>query len=131
MSRTDVHAPAWVKERDPAWRSCFKESHNHSWHIYGYEKRKDRPGLDLYKPIWKRVDRCDLDVYLAARGWVRTACQIVYAHRGRNIFCGCGMCTGKDDRKLGNRSDRQRTKRLIRSGRWDEDMVSQRGRCRY
>lgn len=120
MSRTDVHAPAWVKERDPLWRSNHRESHNHLWQRVGSEKVVYEDGRIHWEPIWEKVERCDLDVYLAAREWVRTACRIEYVHTGRNIYCGCNMCTGKIYRKLSRKADRTQTKRLLRSGRWDD-----------
>lgn len=128
MSRTDVHAPAWVKERDPAWRTHYTEDHNHSWHSVGHEKITTPDGHTTYKTIWKKVERCDLDEYLAANSWVRTACQIRLISRGRNIDCGCHLCTGQIYRRLGNRSDRQKAKRLLRDGRWDEAAVVRRSR---
>src|SRR5690606_9708720 len=120
-SRTDVHAPGWVKERDPLWRDCFKEDHNHSWYVTGHEKVTDSEGRVRWASIWKKVERCDLDVYLKDVDFrVRTACSIVYSHKGRNIHCGCNLCTNQVGRRLANRSDRQKAKRALRDGRWDE-----------
>jgi hypothetical protein len=129
MSRTDVHAPAWVKERDPAWRSHYTEDHNHSWHSVGHEKVLSEDGHPTWKTIWKKVERCDLDEYLAANSWVRTACQIRLISRGRNIDCGCNMCTGQIHRRLGRRAERQTTKRLLRDQRWDD--IQGKHRWRY
>jgi hypothetical protein len=83
MSRTDVHAPWWVKERDPLWRDHFVEHHDHSTSV------------------------CDLAAYLAAGNtWTSTTCYITWTPRRRNIGCGCRMCTGQHGRKLGRRQQR-------------------------
>jgi hypothetical protein len=83
MSRTDVHAPWWVKERDPGWRGHFAEDHDHS------------------------TGPCDLARRVAAgRNWVRTRCSIVLVNRRRNIGCGCPLCTGQAGRKRGRRQER-------------------------
>jgi hypothetical protein len=83
MSRTDVHRPAWVQERDPELRHLFVEYHDH------------------------RAGRCDLDVYLSTPGWVRTTCSVRYVG-GRNIYCGCHLCTGQPGRRLAHRQERTR-----------------------
>ncbi|HEY6019328.1 MAG TPA: hypothetical protein VIY48_05315 [Candidatus Paceibacterota bacterium] len=90
MSRTDVHTPYWVKKNDPAWRDFFIERHDHT-----------RGECTLH-----------LDSF---RG-----CYLGDSYRGKNIHCGCGMCTGQITRRLDRRSERQRSKRLIKDGRWDE-----------
>jgi len=122
MSRTDVHAPNWVKERDPLWRDQYKEVHNHGWHITGSVKHVDEDGYVSYKPVGRKVERCELDDYLNVRecGYVRTACYVTLAPGCRNICCGCNMCTGKIYRKLSRKVDRSRTKRLLRKGSWDD-----------
>src|SRR5689334_10105567 len=120
MSRTDVHAPEWVKERDPLWRDQYKEVHNHGWHTTGSQKHVDEDGYVSYRPIGRRVERCELEDYLAAREWVRTACYITLRPGCRNICCGCQMCTGQFYRKLSRKADRSRTKRLLRAQRWDD-----------
>jgi len=91
MSRTDVHAPNWVKERDPAWRHYFVEDHDHS------------------------SGDCDLNAYLAGRQRKRTRCTIRWRARGRNICCGCPMCTGKEWRKMDRRQERYEGRRLARN----------------
>lgn len=120
MSRTDVHAPNWVKERDPLWRDQFKEVHNHGWLSDGSEKHVDEDGYTSYKRTWRKVERCELDIYLSARQWVRTACYVTLAPGCRNICCGCNMCTGQTFRKLSRKVDRLQTRRLLRSERWDD-----------
>ena len=65
MSRTDVHAPSWVKARDPLWRANYVEDHNHSWYSTGHERAQDEDGSWCYRSIWARVERCDLDVFVA------------------------------------------------------------------
>ncbi len=131
MSRTDVHAPAWVKERDPLWRAHYVEDHNHAQYVIGHEKRNTEDGHTYYASIWKMVERCDLDEYLAARGWARTACHIRMINAGRNVGCGCRMCTGQTWRKFGNRTERYTTKKLLRADRWDEVGGSRRQWSRY
>lgn len=128
MSRTDVHAPSWVKERDPAWRANYTEVHNHHQHIVGHEKHTDAEGHTSYRAIYQRVEECQLPVFLAAHKWVRTSCYISYVHTGRNIHCGCHLCTGHQGRRLANRVDRQRARRLLREGRFDEVVAPRRQR---
>lgn len=120
MSRTDVHAPAWVKQRDPLWRSHYVESHNHAWYSVGHEKVTSEGGYPTWRTIWEKVERCDLDDYLAATGWIRTACQIRLRSFGRNIDCGCHLCTDHFWHRLSNRASRHQAKKLLRSGRWED-----------
>lgn len=124
MSRTDVHAPGWVKERDPLWRANHREHHNHHQYVIGHEKVKTEDGHTKYKPIWKKVERCDLDDYLALRGWsyTRTACSIQFWSNGRNVHCGCNLCTNFIGRRHDRRVGRQKAKRDLRAGRWDEGL---------
>jgi hypothetical protein len=98
MSRTDVHAPNWVKERDPAWRNVFKEYHDH------------------------RTGPCDIEKFRASKGsfWWRprlfTRCSTTFTSCGRNIFCGCGMCTNQTGRRTQIKSSRvmwNKAKRLV------------------
>lgn len=102
MSRTDVHRPAWVKERDPAMRSQFRAHHNHA------------------------TGPCDLDAHMAAKGWTRTRCYPTYIG-GRNIYCGCKMCTGQPWRKLAHRKDRVRWRasrcELMQASVADRDII--------
>lgn len=119
-----------MKERDPLWRTHYAEDHNHAWHSVGHEKAYTEDGHTIWKTIWKKVEHCDLDQYLAARGWIRTACQIRLVRNGRNIDCGCQLCTGQAWRRLGNRIERHRTKQLLHAERWDE-VGGHRRRWRY
>jgi hypothetical protein len=91
MSRTDVHAPGWAKGRDPAWRNHFVGVHDH------------------------RYGPCDLAVFLTARGWVQTRCSTRYVG-GRNIYCGCNMCTGGSWRRADRRRARHTWSRARRDG---------------
>jgi hypothetical protein len=102
MSRTDVHVPHWVKEKDPLWRRHFVEVHNHE------------------------NGTCDLHLRLEARGWIRTRCYINIHWQGRQIHCGCKMCTNQIGRRLGNRRERHDAKRAIRKGAWDFDHAHRR-----
>lgn len=84
MSRTDIHRPGWVKERDPHMRRVMLTEHRH----------QDGP--------------CDLDVWLKSKGWSHeTRCYVRYIG-SRNIYCGCRMCTMHDYVKIGNGKDRMR-----------------------
>jgi hypothetical protein len=102
MSRTDVHRPGWVKERDPHLRHLFREHHNHA------------------------TGPCDLQDYLTGQGWTRTRCYLAYTG-GRNIFCGCQLCTEQHGRKLARRQERSwwRTarQRLLAAAPQDRDAV--------
>lgn len=102
MSRTDVHAPGWVKQRDPLWRDHFQERHNHE------------------------RGPCDLELSLTARDWIRTRCYIAWRWRGRRIYCGCRMCTEQIGRRISNRRERHDAKRALRQGAWDLDHGRQR-----
>lgn len=100
MSRTDVHVPYRVKRLQPEWRHFFVEYHDH----------RNRP--------------CNFD---PANDW--GDCHLTYASRGKNIDCGCHMCTGQVWRKLSRRADRYRAKKLLRAMRWDE--ADTKSRWRY
>jgi hypothetical protein len=100
MSRTDVHIPFRVKKLHAEWRHHFVESHDH----------RHRP--------------CNFDV--ANNEW--KDCGLTEVWRGRNINCGCAMCTGQIYRKLARRADRYKAKRLIRAERWDDVNVKHRWR---
>lgn len=85
MSRTDVHTPYWVRQRDPAWHECFVEEHDHS------------------------KGPCDLEIFLAAgNSYVRTRCYIEMRWTGRNLYCGCRMCTGHHERHHENKQARMK-----------------------
>lgn len=75
MSRTYVHTPYQVKMLQPRWRAYFAEHHHHP---------NGQP--------------CDLHVFIAGQDppvpWRRTRCYIDPSWRGRQIFCGCDMCSG-------------------------------------
>lgn len=101
MSRTDVHVPYRVKRLQPEWRVFFVEYHDHTIHPCNF----------------------------SAENEVSTDCHLGAANRGKNIYCGCSMCTGQVWRKQSRRADRYRAKRLLRSERWDD--VQARLRCRY
>ncbi len=79
MSRTYVHAPHWVKVRHPQWRAYFREAHRHD------------------------TGPCDLDRFDPRAMWSATSCHIDLAPGGRNICCGCRMCTGQLWRKVCHR----------------------------
>ncbi len=96
MSHTHVHTPGWVKMRQPAWRSYVVERHHH--------------------PDQRAEVFCDLAEHVAAgREWVDTQCVLVLAPQGRNIWCGCRMCTGHHDRRAARRRERYAGRRLCRS----------------
>ena len=97
MSRTDVHAPCWVKERDPAWRAHFTETHQHHNII-----RLARGGGGWTRAV-RTFTGCDLDQFLA--GARDTFCSMRYTGR-RNIFCGCRLCTGHDWNRLHHQQQR-------------------------
>jgi len=87
MSRTDTHAPAWVKERDPGWWYAFHEHHDHTG------------------------GACDLAEFLnqshdGSYRWAPGRCRIDWHSIGRNHFCGCRMCTDHDGRRLARKQER-------------------------
>lgn len=93
MSRTDVHVPLWVRERDPQWRHHFYADHDHATGPCDLADRIARPHLP----------------------WSATRCHINLINRSRNICCGCHQCTGQRGRRYQNgqrraawRTDRQR-----------------------
>lgn len=87
MAHTDVHRPPLVQQCDPHNRHLFAEFHDH------------------------RDGACTLDRY-RREGWFRGCCQIVYVGR-RNIYCGCRMCTGHDDRKAQRHRERYGWRRQV------------------
>jgi hypothetical protein len=89
MSRTDVHRPACVQASDPYLRREYREEHDH------------------------RSAPCDLDVFLATRGWAPTHCYLNFCG-GRNPYCGCPMCTGRYDRKRARRKERAAWRKVRR-----------------
>jgi hypothetical protein len=88
MSRTDVHRPPLVQERDPYNRRLFVEVHDHEGGV------------------------CTFDRY-QAEGWFRGCCHLRY-RGGANIYCGCRMCTGHYWRKARNRRERYAGRRECR-----------------
>lgn len=96
MSRTDVHAPGWVKERDPAWwRTHFAERHRHVRQFWDPQTQR--------WSVQRAVD-CDLDRFLA--GERDTNCSMRLTGAPTNISCGCRICTGHDERKRARRRER-------------------------
>lgn len=114
MSRTFVHAPAWVKDRDRGWQRWYREVHHHVARTYWV---KDRSGWVL------RVEPftgCDLVAFYA--GQRDTFCRTVYTG-GRNIYCGCRLCTGADWARVGRRRQRHTWRRdrarMLHTQDWD------------
>lgn len=105
MSRTDVHRPGWVQERDPHNRRHFVADHNHTIH----------EAWDPQQRRWlvRRAVDCDLHAFLAAKGWAPTRCRMRYIG-GRNIYCGCDMCTGRHWQRLARRRERHQWRRTAR-----------------
>ena len=101
MSRTDKQAPYWVKKTQPEWRAFFVEWHDHTQHPCNFNPKNE--------------DSRD--------------CHMAMANRGKNIHCGCIMCSDQIYRRLSRRADRHEAKRLLRSGRFDD--MSNRLRWRY
>lgn len=85
MSRTYVHEPNWVKARRPRWRRFWAEDHNHGGGA-----------------------PCDLSAWLAARQapWDSSRCHRLVWNIGRNVSCGCKLCTGQLHRKHTERARR-------------------------
>lgn len=97
MAHTDVHAPWRAKIVDPAWRHLFREHHDHS------------------------RGPCTLAAWLATHPEQRRhrGCYLHEVSIGRNVNCGCRLCTMHDYRKVGNGKDRARWRadrqRLLRN----------------
>lgn len=81
MSRTDVHRPAWVQEADWYNRALFIE-----WHDHGNGVCDIRDTAVL---IFHYKGQC----YRVPRG-------------GRNLYCGCRLCTGYYDQRAERRKSR-------------------------
>lgn len=73
--------PYWVKESSPTWRHAFGADHDH------------------------RTGPCDLDRH-DPQHWQSTRCHINSRNIGRNIHCGCWMCTGNSGRRLARKQER-------------------------
>jgi len=117
MSRTDVHVPGWVKERDPAWwRTHYTEDHRHVRQIWDPEAQR-----------WgrQRAVDCDLDRFLA--GERDTNCSMRLAGSSNNISCGCRLCTGQPARKLARRQERAdwraAAREILKTGPVDLDAI--------
>lgn len=95
MSRTDVHAPYWVKLRDPGWSRHFVEEHRHERCRCDVEGHLDE-------------DRCcDLEEFLAEPHltyW--QGCYRDFVSFGVNVWCGCRMCTNQLGRRHTRRAER-------------------------
>lgn len=111
MSRTDVHAPEWVKIKDPLWRFAFTP-----WHC---------------KKCRLNQQACDIDTATQRhghnRGWSASDCYSTPAAIGRNVNCGCPMCTGHLGGRHRRHADRvawMATKReLLKTAQADLDDV--------
>jgi hypothetical protein len=90
MSRTYVHMPYWVKTLSPHWRNYFREAHRHDG------------------------GPCDIDRFDPAAPWSATRCHIDLVSAGRNICCGCHMCTGHHGRRAAHRAERVRWRATAR-----------------
>lgn len=98
MSRTDIHRPGWVKERDPHLRQQHRVEHDH-WHRDHWDPELKRYLVRLSVP-------CDLHLAHAGPGWTWTRCRYTYV--GQQHQCGCKQCTGQDGRKVARRQERAR-----------------------
>lgn len=78
MSRTDVHRPPRVQEKDPYLQGDYVDVHRHEG------------------------GSCDLSEYLESDGGGETDCYRAYVG-WRNTYCGCRMCTAQFHRKLHQR----------------------------
>jgi hypothetical protein len=113
MSRTDVHRPGWVQEREPTLRRHMVARHYH-W-LNEYDLCTHEPPCRGHVRLHRYDDRpyhlvrhpaaCDLHLFEAAKGRKVTRCQLVY-RGGRNIYCGCRGCTGHDERRQRRRRER-------------------------
>jgi len=96
MSRTDKQSPYWVKLLDPAWRHVFYEVHNHEKKPCNITEVDYRGRIDY--------NRC----YLNSKSI------------GKNIHCGCKMCSGQDGRRQERRGERHLAKKILLSGKWED-----------
>lgn len=100
MSRTWVHQPWWVKERDPRWRDHFQEIHNHDKGV------------------------CTLADYLANRAnYIGGRCHISWCWRGRQVHCGCRMCSAHWSRRSLRRWERHQAHLALVAEDWDRAML--------
>lgn len=98
MSHTDVHRPAWVKERDPLMGP---------WVVYHRHFARECWSAEDKRWLVQRTVPCSLEKFYAemSGGHRDPRCGVSY-RGGRNIYCGCGMCTGQTARKLARRQER-------------------------
>ncbi|MFG3710806.1 hypothetical protein [Micromonospora sp. NPDC047730] len=124
MSRTDVHRPFWVQERDPHLRREFRVDHNH-WQFEHWD-----PERRQY--LVKRSIPCDLHKREGKTRKVWTRCAPTFTGtRG----C-CGLCADQPRRKRRRRQERHgwrhlRTELLAarRGGHHDLDVPPIRGKA--
>ncbi|MFC4022045.1 hypothetical protein ACFOW4_29475 [Micromonospora sp. GCM10011542] len=81
MTRTDIHRPERVQQRDPLMRHWFTDTHEHG------------------------RGPCDLDEFLASPDRIRTRCYRQTSAQAPNL-CGCQLCTFQSQRRLGRRQER-------------------------
>jgi hypothetical protein len=91
MSRTWVHQPYHAKVTSPEWKHAFREVHDH------------------------RSGTCDLSEFDPRAPWGSTRCHVYWVWIGRNIHCGCRMCTGAYWNKSHRRKRRYSWKRDLAS----------------
>ncbi len=110
MSGTHVHAPGWVKDRDPEWRKEMQEIHRHvaeRFHVY----KRNRDGTREWSAVVRPFTGCDLAEFLAGKN--HTFCYLQYVG-GRNIYCGCNLCTGQTGRRRDRRHARHEKQQVCR-----------------
>lgn len=103
MSRTDAHAPAFVRLLDPHRRVAVHDHSTGPCDLLPLEEwLKDTPG-------WREV-RCRWDVRFT--DFIENPC------------CGCSMCTGKAYRRDARRRERHDSRRVIQDGLsdWLDDL---------
>lgn len=95
MSKTDKTKPFWVQIMNR--EIAVSEYHDH---INGVCEIKGQ------KPSRDHVD------------WKRGECHFTWEYDGKNVGCGCKMCTMQFERKQDNRRTRRAKKKVIRE--WEE-----------
>jgi hypothetical protein len=103
MSNTSSHRPLSYWFGVP---SAVVETHDHR------DGRCDLPTLEQ----WRRTVAADG----VAAAWSRHRCRYDLDWRRLPNLCGCGRCTGRDERRADRRRDRHQSRRMLRSGRHDE-----------
>jgi hypothetical protein len=96
MSRTYVHRPWWVLERDPHMRRDFVPHHDH-WIREDWD-----PALRRWRV--RRTAPCDLTERLTSPGHAHTRCR--FDSSGRRRFCSCPLCGQQAARKQAHRRER-------------------------